>query len=134
MLWSERYRTGAPVPMAILTVETQDTLQSAFPDSTPGATANMHVRKRNGSLEPVDVNKIVRAVVRSADGLSRVDPLKVAVKTIGGLYDGATSRELDLLSIHTAAMHVVEEPQYSRLAARLLATFIAMEVANQDIP
>jgi ribonucleoside-diphosphate reductase alpha chain len=26
----------------------------------------MHVRKRNGALEPVDVNKIVRAVQRSS--------------------------------------------------------------------
>ena len=42
-------------------------------------------------------------------------------KTISGLYDGATTRELDQLSIQTAAALIVEEPQYARLAARLLA-------------
>src|SRR5712691_926241 len=99
----------------------------------PTPVVSMHVRKRNGSLEPVDVNKIVRAVELCCYGLPRVEALKVAVKTIGGLYDGATTKELDNLSIHTAALHVVEEPQYSRLAARLLATFIEKEVANQDI-
>ena len=99
----------------------------------PTPLASMHVRKRNGSLEPVDVNKIVRAVELCCYGLPRVEALKVAVKTIGGLYDGATTKELDNLSIHTAALHVVEEPQYSQLAARLLATFIEKEVANQDI-
>ena len=81
----------------------------------------MQVRKRNGDTEPVDVNKIVRAVERWADGLGDVDPLRVATKTISGLYDGATTAELDRLSIQTAAALIGEEPQYSRLAARLLA-------------
>lgn len=94
---------------------------------------SMQVRKRNGSMEPVDVNKIVRAVARCGGGLSHVDALKVAVKTIGGLYDGATTRELDNLSIQTSAQLIGEEPEYSKLAARLLNTFIGKEVANQDI-
>jgi ribonucleoside-diphosphate reductase alpha chain len=93
----------------------------------------MHVRKRNGSTEPVDVNKIVRAVARCAAGLRHVDPLRVATKTISGLYDGATTKELDNLSIQTAALLIAEEPEYSRLAARLLATYIGKEVANQGI-
>ena len=47
--------------------------------------------------------------------------MRVAIKTIGGLYDGSTTKELDNLSIQTAAELIGEEPQYSRLAARLLA-------------
>jgi ribonucleoside-diphosphate reductase alpha chain len=93
----------------------------------------MHVRKRNGSLEPADVNKIVRAVERCCDGLPAVDAIRVASKTIGGLYNGATTKELDLLSIQTAASLIAEEPEYSKLAARLLDGFIAKEVANQNI-
>lgn len=100
---------------------------------TTDAATVMQVRKRNGSLETVDVNKIVRAVLRCAGGLSHVDPMRVAVKTIGGLYDGATTAELDRLSIQTAAGLIAEEPEYSRLAARLLATYIDKEVDNQDI-
>jgi len=93
----------------------------------------MRVRKRNGNLEPVDVNKIVRAVGRCCAGLQHVDSIRVATKTIGGLYDGATTKELDRLSINTAASLIVEEPEYSRLAARLLATYIDKEVRNQEI-
>jgi len=93
----------------------------------------MQVRKRNGDAEPVDVNKIVRAVERCASGLTDVDPLRVATKTISGLYDGATTAELDRLSIQTAAEMTSEEPQYSRLAARLLAGYIAKEVRGQGI-
>jgi ribonucleoside-diphosphate reductase alpha chain len=100
--------------------------------STASSTA-MQVRKRNGTLEPADVNKIVRAVARCCDGLPSVDPLRIATKTISGLYDGATTKELDRLSIQTAAMLTAEEPSYSQLAARLLATYIAKEVNNQEI-
>ena len=100
-------------------------------DSYPQTT--MRVRKRNGSSEPVDVNKIVRAVNRCCVGLPDVDAMRVATKTISGLYDGATTRELDQLSIQTAASLIVEEPQYARLAARLLATYIDKEVRGQEI-
>ena len=93
----------------------------------------MQVRKRDGSLEPVDVNKIVRAVARAGQGLENIDGLKIATKTIGGLYDGATTKELDNLSIQTSALLIAEEPEYSRLAARLLSTYILKEVENQDI-
>ncbi len=93
----------------------------------------MRVRKRSGDLEPVDVNKIVRAVERSAPGLDRVDSMRIATRTISGLYDGATTSELDQLSIQTASNLIAEEPQYSKLAARLLCTYIDKEVQNQDI-
>jgi ribonucleoside-diphosphate reductase alpha chain len=95
--------------------------------------ARMQVRKRNGDAEPVDVNKIVRAVERCAGGLDEVDPMRVATRTISGLYDGATTAELDRLSIQTAAEMTGEEPQYSRLAGRLLAGYIGKEVRGQGI-
>ncbi len=97
------------------------------------ARTTMGVRKRNGETEPVDVNKIVRAVDRVADDLTDVDPMRVATRTISGLYDGATTAELDRLSIQTAAEMIGEEPQYSRLAARLLAGYIDKEVRNQGV-
>jgi len=96
-------------------------------------TTTMRVKKRNGSLEPVDLNKIVRAVERCTVGLHDVDPLRVATKTISGLYDGATTEELDRLSIQTAAALVSEEPEYSKLAAGLLAAYIEKEVRREGV-
>ena len=98
------------------------------------SSLSMRVKKRNGDLEEVDVNKIVNAVARCAEGLPGVDPMRVATRTISALADGATTRELDELSIRTAAGLIVEEPRYSRLAGRLLATYIDKEVRNQNIP
>ncbi len=110
-------------------LDTKGTAGDAATSST-----GMHVRKRNGALEPVDLNKIVNAVARCAEGLLNVDPMRVATRTISALADGATTQELDELSIRTAAGFIVDEPNYSKLAARLLATTIDKEVRNQNIP
>ena len=59
--------------------------------------------------------------------------MRVALKTIAGLFDGATTRELDELSIRTASSFMVDDPAYSKLAARLLAAFIDKEVQGQGI-
>src|SRR5262245_10200441 len=98
-----------------------------------GSGSRMRVKKRDGRLEPVDVGKIVRAVERCCPGLDKVDAMRIATRTISGLYDGATTAELDRLSIQTASSLIAEEPQYSTLAARLLCTYIDKEVQNQDI-
>ena len=113
-------------------------IQSTLSEITPGfpapdPTPVMHVRKRNGATEPVDVNKIVRAVQRCAYGLQHVDAIRVASKTIGGLYDGASTSELDAISIDTAASLIAEEPQYSKLAARLLLSTIVKEVSSFNL-
>lgn len=106
-----------------------------FIPSQPKTTTreDIVVKKRNGSAEPVDITKIVKAVKRCCEGLTEVDPMKVATKTIQGLYNGATTKELDHLSIQTAASLVADEPQYAKLAARLLSTFIDKEVCGLEI-
>ena len=120
----------------------QPTLMSMNPTAAPprdqtssptDTGIGMRVQKRNGDLEPVDVNKIVRAVAHCAHGLDAIDPLRVATRTISGLYDGATTAELDRLSIQTAAALTAEEPEYSKLAGRLLSVYIGKEVRQQDI-
>lgn len=102
-------------------------------EATTARRATMAVRKRNGDAEPVDVMKIVRAVERWCDDLAEVDPMAIATRTISGLYDGATTAELDRLSIQTAAEMTAAEPEYSRLAARLLSNYIDKEVRGQQI-
>jgi ribonucleoside-diphosphate reductase alpha chain len=116
-----------------MTITDDDRIDATGSTLTGASGSSMRVRKRNGDFEPVDVNKIVRAVQRCAEGLDGVDPLRIATRTISGLCDGATTEELDELSIRTAAGLIVEEPNYSRLAARLLSTYIDKEVQNQDI-
>ncbi len=93
----------------------------------------MRVKKRDGSLEPVDVTKIVERVMSCSQNLVQIDPLRVATKAISGLYDGASTKELDNLCISTASLLISEEPEYSKLAARLLAVYVDEEVRSQKI-
>jgi ribonucleoside-diphosphate reductase alpha chain len=95
--------------------------------------AGTYVQKRDGRLEPADLNKIVRAIQNHSQNLRAVDSIRIATKTISGLYDGTKTEELDLLSIQTASELISEEPEYSKLAARMLASFISKEVLQQDI-
>ena len=122
----------ADPPTATSSPEASVPPSSSAPQSAP-TTSSMKVRKRNGQLEPVDVTKIIRAVELSCEGLEGVDPLRVATQTISSLCDGATTTELDELSIRTAAGLIADEPNYSRLAARILTTYIDKEVQNQNI-
>ena len=129
---------AAPITTSLPDVQptTPDSMtasDTAFTLTPPHNPGQMRVTKRNGGQEIVDVNKIVRAVTRSSEGLHGVDPLRVALKTIGGLYDGATTQELDQLSIRTAAALTAEEPEYGQLAARLLGAYIDKEVSGQEI-
>ena len=122
--------TAAPpaIPPTIAAAAQRD-----FALTPPHAAIGMTITKRDGRHEPVDVGKIVRAVQRCCDGLDDIDPMRVALKTIAGIYDGATTRELDELSIRTAAAFTSDEPQYARLAARLLSGYIDKEVAGQGV-
>ena len=125
--------TEPVVPDTVVRVAATPPASPALILTPPAATLGMGVTKRNGAHEPVDLNKIVRAIGRCCEGLHAVDPMRVATRTISGLYDGATTRELDELSIRTAALLTAEEPEYGRLAARLLAGVIEKEVAAIDI-
>ena len=118
-------------PSAVSTPSAARSRNGTAAEEAPQTT--MRVTKRDGSTEAVDLNKIVRAITRCCVGLTEVDAMRVATKTISGLYDGATTSELDRLSIQTAAGLIAEEPQYGKLAARLLATYIDKEVRNQEI-
>ena len=109
------------------------TEKSTHIEENTGTSVGMKVTKRNGSSEPVDLNKIVRAIQRHSEDLEHIDPMIVATRTISGIYDGATTSELDQLAIQTAASYIATEPEYSKLASRMLKTYIDKEVRMQDI-
>lgn len=102
-------------------------------DANTAMAPQMRVRKRDGSFEPVELTKIVTRIQRCATGLKNVDPMRIATRTISGLADGTTTTELDELAIRTAANLISNEPNYSKLAGRLLGTYIHEELLNQNI-
>lgn len=80
----------------------------------------MYVVKRDGRKEPVMFDKITSRIRKMCYGLNKlVDPTKVAMRVIEGLYDGVTTSELDNLAAETAATMTVQHPDYAKLAARI---------------
>lgn len=80
----------------------------------------MYVVKRDGRKEMVMFDKITARVRKLCYGLNGlVDPLKVAMRVIEGLYDGVTTSELDNLAAEIAATMTTTHPDYAKLAARI---------------
>ncbi|NDV42294.1 ribonucleoside-diphosphate reductase subunit alpha [Flagellimonas sediminis] len=80
----------------------------------------MYVVKRDGRKEPIMFDKITARVRKLCYGLnSLVDPVKVAMRVIEGLYDGVTTSELDNLAAEIAATMTTTHPDYAKLAARI---------------
>lgn len=91
------------------------------------------VLKRDGSTEPLDPGKVLKAIERCCEGLDGVSAERVAATTVRGLYNGVSTTELRTLSVQTAASLIAEDPQYAKLAARLLSVTIAKEVGLQGV-
>jgi len=80
----------------------------------------MYVVKRDGHKEPVMFDKITARVRKLCYGLNPlVDPTRVAMRVIEGLYDGVTTSELDNLAAEIAATMTTTHPDYAQLAARI---------------
>jgi ribonucleoside-diphosphate reductase alpha chain len=80
----------------------------------------MFVVKRDGHKEPVMFDKITDRIKKLCYGLNElVDPVKVAMRVIEGLYDGVSTSELDNLAAETAASMTIAHPDYAQLAARI---------------
>lgn len=81
----------------------------------------MFVIKRDGRKESVKFDKITARIEKLCYSLNSkfIDPTKVAMKVIEGLYDGVTTTELDNLAAETAASMSTIHPDYSLLASRI---------------
>lgn len=84
--------------------------------------SNIHVVHRDGTREPFDANKINLALVKASEGLpdqiSKV--AQVATQLQLTLFDGISSEQLDEAVIHTALQNVKDDPDFDKIAARLL--------------
>ena len=76
---------------------------------------------------------LLRILTELTADLPDADPGRVAAAVLRGRSAGADEAELRMLAIESAAGLISEDPQYSRLAARLLTRAIAVEAAGQGV-
>lgn len=80
----------------------------------------MYVVKRDGKREPVMFDKITARVRKLCYGLNTlVDPIKISMRVIEGIYDGVSTSELDNLAAEIAATLTTTHPDFAKVAARI---------------
>lgn len=110
----------------------------------------MRVVKRNGEFENVAFDKILRkndsltatknnvikdkdflALMSKLSPLNEVDSTFVTQQTIAGIHDGVTTQELDIYSASVAQSLALNNPQYSVLAGRIMASNLHKNIECQ---
>lgn len=90
------------------------------------------VQKRDGRLEPLDLDKIHRVIDWASWGLENVSVSEVELRSRIQFYDGITTKDIHETIIKSAAdLTSVEYPNYQFLAARL-AIFHMRKLAFGD--
>jgi ribonucleoside-diphosphate reductase alpha chain len=80
----------------------------------------MNVKKRNGYLEPVDIDKINRVVEWACEGLDNVSVSEIELKSQIHMFDGIETSVIHSLLIKSAADLISENsPDYQYVASRL---------------
>ena len=79
------------------------------------------VKKRNGSIEPLDLDKMHLMVEEATRGLAGVSASQVEMKSGIQFYDGITTSEIQEILIKAASDLIdLDHPNYQFVAARLL--------------
>lgn len=104
-------------------------------DTAPATTGDSrHTRPTSDASHPhVDVSTLTELIRRHTAGLDNVDPERVAAKAAIGIQAGVNQRDVAQATILIAANLTGEAPEYSRLAARLLAAHIEEDVSELGI-
>lgn len=91
---------------------------------------SINVVAEDGSIEPLNTQKIIDAVTRAADGLTGIDPIQVAEEVVKNLYNGVAVSNIPVTILLAARTRIEREPNYSFVAARLLGETIHEDAAK----
>ena len=90
------------------------------------------VKKRDGSQESFEPNKINVCAEHACKGLENVSASEVILDARLKLYDGVTTNEIDEALIISARSKIEKEPNYTYVAARLMLFTIYKEVFGES--
>jgi ribonucleoside-diphosphate reductase alpha chain len=93
----------------------------------------MRVKKRNGRLEDFNAEKVNKNVERACQGMNNVSAAEIIVDAQLQLYDKIPTAEIDKALILTARSKIYKDPEYSKVAARLLLNCIYKEVFKESV-
>ena len=93
---------------------------------------DIHVKKRNGRLEALNIDKINKCAEWACDGIKGVSSSEVALDAHVQFYDKIPTSEIDKALIMSARQKIEKEPNYSYVASRLLLFSVHKEVFGES--
>ena len=89
----------------------------------------IHIVKRNGTKEPINIDKIHKVVMFACEGLAGVSSSQIEMNANLQFYDGMSTKEIQEILIRSANDLIsLENPNYQFAAARLLGYGVNKEV------
>ena len=84
----------------------------------------MKVQKRNGDITEMLFDKVTARLYKLCvmEPALKIQPDKVAQKTVASMYDGISTEEIDTLSAEVAVGMITEDPEYETLATRIVVS------------
>lgn len=79
----------------------------------------MHVCKRDGTIEVVSFDKVLRRIEIQGTDLS-INCHEIAQKICNRIYDGVTTSELDELTAQLCCSMIADNPDYDKLGSRIM--------------
>ena len=81
----------------------------------------MRVVKRNGDFEDVSFDKVLNRIKILSKDID-VNVFEIAQKVCSRIYDGVKTTELDELAAHMCSSMIVDNPDYGKLASRIIVS------------
>ena len=95
-------------------------------------TSAIQIKKRDGRLEPLDIDKIHFVVEEACEGLSGVSSSQIEINANIQFYDGMTTKEVQQILVRSANDLIsLEAPQLSHAPRRLLSYDVRKEAHGQ---
>ena len=95
----------------------------------------IQVTKRNGSKEPLDIEKLHKVVFYACEDITGVSPSEVEIKSQIQFYNGMTTKEIQETLIKAAADLIsAETPNYQYVGGRLINYALRKEVYGDFVP
>ena len=100
----------------------KETIDIDIPD-----VPNINITKTDGSVVPLDVEKVAGLINDACDGLEEVSVKEVLDEALKNLYDGVSISDMRTSLVMSARTKVEKEPNYSFVTARILMDQIRNE-------
>ena len=91
------------------------------------------VKKRNGRLQKLDIDKINLCAKRACEEIDNVSASEVVLDAHVQLYDKITTKEIDKALIMSARQKIEKEPNYNYVASKLLLFNVHKEVFGSSV-